>query len=75
MTILISGTVGAVIGSVLTIAVMAVLQVASNDEELLKTERTHCIMCGGANSVVGTRAKINGHFHGKCEKCGAVYME
>ena len=44
-------------------------------EEPSETERTHCIMCGGANSVVGTRAKINGHFHGKCEKCGAVLME
>lgn len=33
MTILISGTVGAVIGSALTIAVMAVLQAASDDKE------------------------------------------
>lgn len=33
MTILISGTVGAVIGAVLTIAVMAVLQAASDDKE------------------------------------------
>lgn len=33
MTILISGTVGAVIGAVLTIAVMALVQIASDDKE------------------------------------------
>lgn len=40
-----------------------------------EVETQDCIMCGEKDSVVGTRAKINNHFHGKCEKCGAVYME
>lgn len=40
-----------------------------------KKERQNCLFCGGNNTVVGARAKINGHFHGQCEKCGAVYME
>ncbi len=44
-------------------------------EKPSEIERTNCIMCGSVNSVVGTRAKTNGHFHGKCEKCGAVCME
>ena len=35
----------------------------------------NCPMCGGEKTLVGTRAKCNGHFHGKCEKCGCVRME
>lgn len=49
-----------------------------NTEEYSKPpeeERQDCVMCGGKNSVVGVRAKINGHFHGQCEKCGAVYHQ
>lgn len=38
-----------------------------------KVERLDCLMCGKPNAVVGTRAKTNGHFHGQCEECGAVY--
>lgn len=37
--------------------------------------RMNCIMCGGKNTMVGTRDKYNNHFHGHCEKCGAVMME
>lgn len=39
------------------------------------TERHYCFCCGGEDTVVGSRAKVNGHFHGKCENCGAVYHE
>lgn len=35
----------------------------------------NCPMCGGKNTLVGARAKSNGHFHGTCEKCGCVVME
>ncbi len=44
-------------------------------EKPSKIEHKDCVICGDKDSVSGTRAKINGHFHGKCEKCGAVYME
>ena len=37
-------------------------------------ERMDCLFCGGKETMKGYRAKINGHFHGKCEKCGAVVM-
>lgn len=37
-----------------------------------KAEET-CIYCGG--KVVGERSKYNGHFHGICEKCGAMVIE
>ena len=29
-----------------------------------------CLRCGGKGTLVGRRAKCNGHFHGKCEICG-----
>ncbi len=37
--------------------------------------RLNCPHCGGENALVGTRSKINGHFHGECEKCGCRIME
>lgn len=37
--------------------------------------RMDCFMCGGHNTMVGTRARSNGHFHGQCEKCGCRMME
>lgn len=40
-----------------------------------KEERMDCFWCGGHNTMVGTRAKINGHFHGACEKCGIKIIE
>ena len=38
-------------------------------------ETIDCLLCGGEGTMKGYRAKVNGHFHGKCEKCGAVMME
>lgn len=38
-------------------------------------ERMDCPMCGGHGTMVGTRARSNGHFHGHCEKCGCRIME
>lgn len=38
-------------------------------------EKLDCPSCGGKGTLIGTRAKINGHFHGKCEKCGCVIMQ
>lgn len=38
-------------------------------------ERHDCLMCGGKGTVIGSRARSNGHFHGRCEKCGARIME
>lgn len=35
----------------------------------------NCFVCGGKGTMKGTRARSNGHFHGKCEKCGAVMVE
>lgn len=40
-----------------------------------KEVRTDCIVCGGKNTMVGNRAKSNGHLHAICEKCGARMME
>jgi hypothetical protein len=37
--------------------------------------RMDCICCGGHDTMVGTRARINGHFHGRCTQCGARMME
>ena len=52
------------------------------DDERLKeylkptvTERMDCIVCGAIGTVYGMRTKSNGHFHGKCENCGARFME
>ena len=38
-------------------------------------ERMDCPCCGGHDTMVGTRARINGHFHGRCTQCGARMME
>ena len=38
-------------------------------------ERTDCFVCGGKNTMVGYRAKGNGHFHGSCEACGCRVIE
>lgn len=37
--------------------------------------RLDCPSCGGHETLVGRRAKYNGHLHGQCEKCGAVVAE
>lgn len=37
--------------------------------------RMDCFVCGCHNTVAGTRARSNGHFHGQCEKCGCRMME
>ena len=34
-----------------------------------------CFICGGKGTLKGHRAKINGHFRGKCEQCGVAVME
>lgn len=41
------------------------------DEEV----RGNCPVCGGKNTMVGVRARSNGHFHGCCEKCGCRLIE
>lgn len=38
-------------------------------------ERMDCFVCGGKGTLVGRRARSNGHFHGQCEQCGATVME
>lgn len=38
-------------------------------------ERMDCFICGGKNTMVGRRAKCNGHFHGHCEQCGCTVIE
>lgn len=46
-------------------------------EELKKppeTVRKTCPVCGG-ETMIGTHSRYNGHFHGKCEKCGARMLE
>lgn len=40
-----------------------------------ETVKLNCPMCGGEKTLVGARSRINGHFHGKCEKCGCAIME
>lgn len=37
--------------------------------------RMNCFVCGGEGTLVGSRARSNGHFHGQCEACGCVVME
>lgn len=37
--------------------------------------REDCFFCGGEKTVVGTRARSNGHFRGVCEKCGCIVQE
>lgn len=47
-------------------------------EELSKPPeevRMDCPSCGGENTLVGARARSNGHFHGQCTACGCVVME
>ena len=43
--------------------------------EPMPEERMDCLICGGKGTMVGQRARTNGHFHGRCEKCGAVMVE
>ena len=43
--------------------------------EPLEEERMDCLVCGGKGTIVGTRAKSNGHFHGRCTACGCLVME
>lgn len=40
----------------------------------LPTERVTCVNCN-RKTMVGTRSKYNGHFHGKCTNCGCMIME
>ena len=42
-----------------------------------QTEDEHmdCPCCGGHDTMVGTRARTSGHFHGRCTQCGARVME
>ena len=37
--------------------------------------RLDCPCCGGKETMVGARAKSNGHFHGHCIQCGCRVME
>lgn len=37
--------------------------------------RMDCFICGGKDTVAGTRARSNGHFHGQCTVCGCRVME
>ena len=37
-------------------------------------ETVQCPMCG-ENTLVGRRAKSNGHFHGECKNCGSRIIE
>lgn len=41
----------------------------------LETITMDCPTCKGKNTMIGTRAKCSGFFHGKCEKCGCVVIE
>ena len=43
--------------------------------EPMPEERMDCLICGGKGTIVGQRARTNGHFHGRCANCGAVMME
>lgn len=38
-------------------------------------EREDCLMCGGKATVIFRRARCNGHSHGRCEQCGARFIE
>ena len=38
-------------------------------------EHMDCPCCGGHDTMVGTRARTSGHFHGRCTQCGARVME
>lgn len=37
--------------------------------------RMDCFSCGGHDTLVGFRARCNGHFRGVCEKCGCRVIE
>ena len=64
-------------------------QPAADDKENGKAEPVHirwaedywsgrypeCPSCGGKSTMVGARARSNGHFHGQCTVCGCVVME
>jgi hypothetical protein len=34
-----------------------------------------CFVCGGKDTMIGHRSRINNHFHGMCANCGARMME
>ena len=40
-----------------------------------KVERTDCFFCGGKGTFEYTRARSNGHMHGRCTACGASIIE
>ena len=48
--------------------------IAEYNKPLEKATRD-CPMCGGEKTLIGTIARSNGHFHGKCEKCGCEIIE
>ena len=37
--------------------------------------KTKCFSCGGKDTMIYTVSNYNGHKHGRCEKCGASFME
>ena len=48
------------------------------DEDVLEYSKPDvaerkCYHCGG--TIIGTRSKYNGHFHGSCPECGAIIVE
>lgn len=51
------------------------------DERVIEWEKPpelieeDCFICGGKGTMKGYRAKSNGHFHGRCVKCGARICE
>lgn len=50
-------------------------QAAQEFNQPTSEERMDCFLCGGKNTMVGHRARCNGHFHGYCENCGAKVIE
>jgi hypothetical protein len=40
-----------------------------------EVEHMYCVFCGGHGTMVGSRTRTNGHFHGRCTQCGARVME
>ena len=38
-------------------------------------KRMDCFSCGGRDTMVYAESKYNGHKHGRCEKCGASFIE
>ena len=44
-------------------------------QEPPEEKRMNCFLCGGVNTVIYTESRYNGHKHGECENCGAMFME